>query len=88
MLTRTYVPGPPYCTYGLHVPEAQGSLSRVGTTVRTLYTYQPPAYRRGTKVRSAKPKPEPEPVPEPEPKPKPKPKPEPEPEPGPEPSVL
>ena len=43
----TYVPGPPYCTYGLHVPaswvacvpEAQGS------TVRTPYAYQPPACR-------------------------------------------
>ena len=38
-----YVPEPPYCTYGLHVPaswvacvpEAQGS------TVRTPYAYQP-----------------------------------------------
>eukprot|EP00964_Phaeocystis_antarctica_P040468 scaffold23130_cov63-Phaeocystis_antarctica.AAC.2 len=46
----TYVPGPPYCTYGLRVPascvvcvpEAQGSLSR---TVRTPYTYQPQACR-------------------------------------------
>ena len=39
-----YVPGPPYCTYGLrvpascvpHVPKAQGSLPRGATTVRTL----------------------------------------------------
>ena len=45
-----YVPGPPYCTYGLRVPaswvacvpEAQGSCC---ATVCTPYAYQPPACR-------------------------------------------
>jgi len=51
----TYVPGPPCCAYGLrvpassmlYVPEAQGSVSRGGTTV---CAYQPQACHtyRGT----------------------------------------
>ena len=54
----TYVPGPPCCAYGLrvpassmlYVPEAQGSLPRGGTTVRTPCAYQPQACHtyRGT----------------------------------------
>ena len=50
---HTYVPGPPYCTYGLrvpasrvpYVPKAQGSsLPRAATAVRTLYAYRPLAF--------------------------------------------
>ena len=49
----TYVPEPPYCTYGLrepascvlYVPKAQGSLPQRGTTARPGYAYQPRACR-------------------------------------------
>ena len=51
--THSNVPGPPYCTYGLrvpascvrYVPEAQGSLPRAATAVRTPHTYRPRACR-------------------------------------------
>ena len=52
-----YVPGPPYCTYGLRVPaccvlcvpEAQGSLPQAPRTVRTAYRGTPGAGRRGVR---------------------------------------
>ena len=51
--TYSHAPGPPHCTYGLrapascvlHAPEAQGSLPRAATAVRTPYAYRPRACR-------------------------------------------
>ena len=57
MLKRSYLrrraaclPGPPYLTYGLRVPEAQGILPRFGTTVRTPYAYHRPGACRTYRV--------------------------------------